>query len=243
MSDYVFLSADYDQVEFRVLAHESQDPRMLEIFRNGEDTHTQTAAEMFRIPVDQVDSVKHRLPAKNTGFGIVYGIQGPGLFNQFEQNAPGMWSLEQCYAFIATYLSIRPGVKAYMERAMAEGRRYGYVSDLFGRRRYVPEIHSSRKSTRAEGERYAINAKIQMGAQSIIRLAMGAVWEWLEGERLVGVVRPLLQVHDELLFEVREDLVEMVKRVLPRLMTGVCELSVPLKVSMKTGRRLGEVEG
>ena len=242
MTKFLYFSADYDQVELRVLAHESQDPEFLRIYRAGEDAHLATAAQMFRINQLVVTSDQRRC-AKTVNFGIVYDVHGEGLFVQFDQEMPGLWTLEDCYQFIKRHGEVHPGVLEYKERVKAEGRRKGYVGDLFGRRRYVPEIHSGRKMTRAEGERYAINAPITMGAQSIIRLAMGAIWEWEVQERLLEVVRPILQVHDELLFEVREDLIGMVKEVLPGMMTGVVELRVPLKVSIKVGRRLGELEG
>ena len=219
------LSADYSQIELRIMAHIAEDANLLEAFATGKDVHQATAAEIFGIPLADVSSEQRRY-AKVINFGLIYGMSAFGL--------AGNLGIERGAAqnYIAKYFERYPGVAQYMERTRLEAREKGYVETVFGRRLWLPEIKSN--GPRRQGaERAAINAPMQGTAADLIKLAMIAVENWLEKEQLK--TKMLLQVHDELVFDVPMDEIELLKAKLPDLMCQVAQLKVPLVVSIGIG--------
>ncbi|HEY8424581.1 MAG TPA: DNA polymerase I [Limnochordales bacterium] len=231
MPGWVLMSADYSQIELRVLAHMAQDPVLIEAFRSGQDIHTRTASEVFGVPMEAVTPAM-RNGAKAINFGIVYGISAYGL-----ARGTGL-SQEDARRYIASYFDRYPGVKAYQERVIRQARELGYVTTLFGRRRYLPEIHARQYAQRAFAERTAINTPIQGTAADIMKLAMIAVHRRLKEEG--HQARMVLQVHDELVLEVPEAEVEPVARLVRSAMENVVRLDVPLVAEVKTGRNWRE---
>ncbi len=234
----VFLSGDYSQVEMRCAAHVSQDPAMIDVFLSGEDLHSKTASAMFGIPMDQLDEMRHRYPAKRVGFGILYLITTEGLFRELTVAGVPI-SLDDCREMIESWFEIYHGVSAFMKENGAFAKRYGYVKDMWGRRRYIPNIRSTHKWSRLEAERQAGNAPIQMGAQGVIKEAMG---------RLVPVyremgIKPLLQIHDDIVWEVEEDMVETSAAVIKAVMEDSTpkDFTIPLEVDFKYGKRWGSM--
>jgi len=224
----VLISADYSQIELRLLAHIGDIPELKRAFAAGTDIHTATASEMFGVPVDRMDPETRRR-AKAINFGIVYGISAFGLAAQLniDQGEAG--------AYIKTYFERFPGIRAYMDAMRAQVRAHGYVETCFGRRIHIPAIHSKSGAERQFGERAAINAPIQGAAADIIRRAMARMPGALEAAGLS--TRMLLQVHDELVFEAPEAEAEAAMAVIKRVMEGAAEpavaLSVPLVVEAK----------
>jgi DNA polymerase-1 len=227
----LLLSADYSQVELRLLAHLSGDEGLIDAFRSDLDVHARTASEIFNIPIEKV-TVETRRIAKTVNFGVIYGISPFGLSETLNI------SREEAKRYIEQYFQRHPGVKAYIEKSLAEAGSEGYVATLFGRRRAVPEIKSKNVTVRQQGERLAINSPIQGTAADIIKIAMinisGAFRE--QGLR----ARMILQVHDELLFEFPEAELENVRDVVRQGMEGVISLSVPLRVDINYGRNWAE---
>jgi DNA polymerase-1 len=220
------LSADYSQIELRIMAHIAEDENLLTAFREGKDVHQATAAEIFGIPLDDVSSEQRRY-AKVINFGLIYGMSAFGL--------AGNLGIERSAAqnYIAKYFDRYPGVAQYMERTRLEARENGYVETVFGRRLWLPEIKGSNGPRRQGAERAAINAPMQGTAADLIKLAMIAVEDWLEKEQLK--TKLLLQVHDELVLDVPFDELELVQATLPGLMCNVAQLKVPLVVSIGIG--------
>ena len=220
------VSADYSQVELRIMAHLSGDPRLLQAFAQGEDVHRATAAEIFGITPLEVGPEQRRV-AKSINFGLIYGMSAFGLARQL--------GLERSAAqtYIDRYFARYPGVARYMEEARASVREKGYVETVCGRRLWLPEIRSSQAMRRQGAERAAINAPMQGTAADLIKRAMIAVQDWLERERLN--TRLVLQVHDELVLEVPDNELASVREQLPRLMTQVMLLKVPLVVELGVG--------
>ena len=229
------ISADYSQVELRLLAHIADIPALKKAFADGVDIHAMTASEMFNVPVQGMPAAV-RSRAKAINFGIIYGISGFGLANQL--GIPR----EEANAYIKTYFERFPGIRAYMDRTKQEAHDRKFVSTIFGRKINLPDIGSSNPSMRAFVERAAINAPIQGSAADIIRRAMIRMPETLLRERLAA--RMLLQVHDELVFEVPDDEVDAAKAVIRRVMESAAEpllkLSVPLVVDAKAGANWDE---
>ena len=230
----LLVSADYSQVELRVLAHVSQDPALLEAFRNGEDIHARTAALVYDLPSDQV-SPDQRRNAKTINFGLIYGMGAQKLAQELKI------STTQAKDFIARYFERLQGLKEFYEGVEASARKHGFVTTLGGRRRLLPDINSASGQAAALARRQAINTVIQGSAADIIKLAMLAV---ARDERLRELdARLLLQVHDELLLEVPADAAEEAGALVARLMQDVCpagkELSVPLLVDWGTGHDWG----
>ena len=223
--DY-FLSCDYSQVELRVLAHIAQDKLLLESFLHGQDVHARTAAEVFGVPLDEVTGTM-RTRAKAVNFGIVYGISDFGLAKQLDI------SRGEAGRYIESYFKRYTGVKKYMEDMVALAREKGYVETLFGRRRYLPDIHSRNFNLRGFAERTAINTPIQGTAADIIKLAMIAVQQKLTEGNYKS--RILLQVHDELLLEVTEAEREEVGALVKKTMESAVSLSVPLVADVNYG--------
>ncbi len=220
------LSADYSQIELRIMAHIAEDENLLAAFRDGKDVHQATAAEIFGIPLGEVNSEQRRY-AKVINFGLIYGMSAFGL--------AGNLGIERSAAqnYIAKYFDRYPGVAQYMERTRLEARENGYVETVFGRRLWLPEIKGANGPRRQGAERAAINAPMQGTAADLIKLAMIAVEDWLEKEQLQ--TKLLLQVHDELVFDVPVGEIELLQAKLPDLMCNVAQLKVPLVVSVGIG--------
>jgi DNA polymerase-1 len=225
----VLLSADYSQIDLRVLAHYSKDAALTEAFRKGEDIHACTAADIFRVACSLITSEMRRI-AKSINFGIVYGMSSFGLSEQL-----GI-SRREAQLFIGRYFEQYPGIRRFMEATVEQARADGSVSTLLGRRRRLPEINSSNRSRREFAERTAINTPIQGTAADIIKLAMLKADAELKNRQFRAKL--LLQIHDELVFEVPEEEAETVKALIVPLMESVLELAVPLKVNARTGRHL-----
>lgn len=231
-------SWDLDQIEMKVMAHESQDVEFLRVFREGRDVHLATAAKMFGKPEADIDKMTERYPAKSVGFGTIYGITKYGLHTQMK--LAGLdFTEDDCDKFICEWLAVYPGVGVFMEAKRTEARRYGYVSDMFGRVRYLPGVHSNIRRVREEAYRQAVNHPIQAGAQEIIKIAMVEIWGLLVGELWPAglVVEPLLQVHDELVFEIpdEEGMFELLDALIRPLMEADV-LDVPVTASGGVGR-------
>jgi DNA polymerase-1 len=222
----VMVSADYSQIELRIMAHIAEDESLLKAFAAGEDIHKATAAEMFHVALDQVSSEQRRY-AKVINFGLIYGMSAFGL--------AGNLGIERSAAqqYIDTYFARYPGVADYMASTRVRAKEMGYVETVFGRRLWLPEIRSSNGMRRQGAERAAINAPMQGTAADLIKLAMIAVQDWIEENHMQTCM--LLQVHDELVLEVPESELELVKENLPKLMTGVASLKVPLLVEVGVG--------
>ncbi|NLD87219.1 MAG: DNA polymerase I [Clostridiales bacterium] len=218
-SDYVLVDADYSQIELRILAHISGDVRMREAFISGKDIHRATAAVVAGVSPEAV-TPKMRSDAKAVNFGIVYGISDFSLATDL-----GI-SRNEAKAYINEYFSRYPGVAEYMDMIKKKAKEDGYVSTLFGRRRYLPELKSTNHNTRAFGERVALNTPIQGTAADIIKIAMVSVYERLKKERLRS--RLVLQVHDELIIEAHKDEAEYISRLIVEEMSKAADLSVPL---------------
>ena len=224
---WMLVDADYSQIELRVLAHMSDDPVMIDAFLKDQDIHRRTAAEVYGVPLDQVTGAM-RSAAKAVNFGIVYGISDFGL----ARNIGG--SRKQAAEFIERYLSRYAGIKRFMDTSVAQGKLQGYVTTLFGRRRYLPEIASPNYNIRSFGERIAMNSPIQGTAADIIKLAMVEAHRALTSEKLKAKL--VLQVHDELIVESPPEEIERASVLLKSAMEGVASLSVPLKVDLCVGR-------
>jgi DNA polymerase I len=223
---HVVVSADYSQIELRIMAHISGDENLLRAFAAGEDIHRATAAEVFARPLSDVTPEERRY-AKVINFGLIYGMSAFGLAQQL--------GLERAtaQAYIASYFTRYPGVARYMQETRESARERGYVETVFGRRLYLPEIRAGAPARRAGAERAAINAPMQGTAADLIKLSMIAVQEWIERERLASKL--VMQVHDELVLEVPEGELSRMKEKLPELMSGVASLKVPLVVDVGSG--------
>ena len=224
---WVFVDADYSQIELRVLAHIAEDPLMQEAFRTGRDIHTATAAQVFGVPPEEVTPLQRR-HAKAVNFGIVYGISEFSLAEDI-----GV-SRYEAKAYIDSYLDRYAGVRAYMREIVAEAKDRGYVTTLFGRRRYIPELKSSNYNIRQGAERIALNTPIQGTAADLIKLAMVRVDRALEEAGLQAKL--ILQVHDELIVECPPEEAEQVRAIVTGQMESVAQLSVPLVAEAKVGR-------
>jgi len=222
----VMVSADYSQIELRIMAHIAEDESLLKAFAAGEDIHKATAAEMFHVSLDQVTSEQRRY-AKVINFGLIYGMSAFGL--------AGNLGIERSAAqqYIDTYFARYPGVADYMAKTRVLAKEHGYVETVFGRRLWLPEIRSANGMRRQGAERAAINAPMQGTAADLIKLAMIAVQSWIEQNKLETSM--LLQVHDELVLEVPQHELDLVKEHLPHLMTHVAQLKVPLLVEVGIG--------
>ena len=225
------VSADYSQIELRIMAHLSSDSGLLDAFAKGEDVHRATASEVFSVPRDQVSNEQRRY-AKVINFGLIYGMSAYGLASNLgiENSAAKL--------YIDKYFARYPGVKAYMDRTRKEAHERGYVETVFGRRLWLPDIRSGNQGRRQGAERAAINAPMQGTAADLIKLAMIAVQGWLEAEKLDA--RMIMQVHDELVLEVPDSELERVKAKVPELMSGVAKLDVPLVAEPGVGKNWEE---
>jgi DNA polymerase I len=221
-----FLAADYSQIELRILAHVSGEESLIEAFRRGEDIHARTASEVFGVALGAV-TPEQRDIAKTTNFSVIYGVTAFGLSRGLDI------SPKQAQEFLDRFFARHPKVKAYLARTVAEGRERGFVATLLGRRRYLPELRSGNPNLRGFGERMATNAPIQGTAADLVKIAMVRMAAELRGHRLE--TRMLLQVHDELLFEVPTGEVERLQALATEVMESAVSLDVPLKVDVKVG--------
>jgi DNA polymerase-1 len=232
----VLLSADYSQVELRILAHISGDEELIAAFHRGEDIHARTASVILGVPIDQVTPEMRRL-AKTVNFGISYGMSAYGLAEE-----TGL-TPEEAHKFIQSYFARYPKVKVYIERTKEKARREGYVETILGRRRYFPELAPDSKAhhtVKSAAERMAINAPIQGSAADIIKIAMVRLHRALKERGLRS--RIVLQVHDELVLEVPEDELSTVAPLVKEIMEGAYELKAPLKVELEVGKNWGEMQ-
>ncbi|MFN3757595.1 MAG: DNA polymerase I [Algoriphagus aquaeductus] len=224
--NHVLLSADYSQIELRLMAAFSQDESMLEAFRNGRDIHATTAAKIFKVPLEEVTSDMRR-KAKTANFGIIYGISAFGLAQRL--SIPRGEAKE----IIDAYFTEFPAVKQYMDGAIEKARKDEYVETILGRRRYLRDINSRNMTMRSFAERNAINAPLQGSAADLIKVAMIQVHDWMKKEKLKS--KMILQVHDELVFDAHKDEVELLKKHVPGLMSNAIKLPVPIEVEVGVG--------
>ena len=229
----IYIDADYSQIELRVLAHISQDENMLAAFKNGEDIHKQAASKVLNIPIEEVTK-EQRSSAKAVNFGIVYGISDFGLANQL-----GV-SNKQAKEYITQYLEKYSGIKHFMDDIVESAKNKGYVETLFHRRRYVPELKSNNYMVRQFGSRVAMNTPIQGTAADIMKLAMKNVYKELKKSKLDAKL--ILQIHDELLIEVKMEDKEKAKDILKKSMVEAAKLSIPLEVEVSEGTNWYEVK-
>jgi len=228
---YKIVAADYSQIELRIMAHLSEDAGLLNAFIEGQDVHRATAAEVFGVPNDQVTGELRR-SAKAINFGLIYGMSSFGLAQQL-----GL-SRNQAQSYIDLYFTRYPGVKNFMDTIREQARAQGYVETLFGRRLYLPEIQSRNAARRQYAERTAINAPMQGTAADIIKRAMIATDHWLQQEK--PDVKMIMQVHDELVFEIAQDQVPNCIAIIGALMSSAAELKVPLMVDIGIGNNWDE---
>ena len=224
---YSLVDADYSQIELRLLAHISDDYTMCEAFRSGDDIHTKTASAVFGVPEESV-SEEMRKRAKAVNFGIIYGISGFSLSKDIGTTPT------QATKYIKSYLMNYPSIDAYLENVVKDAAANGYTTTPMGRRRYIPELTSTNGNMRAFGKRIAMNAPIQGAAADIMKLAMIRVYNALKDE--LPDAKLVMQVHDELIVEVRDEDVEKCKEIVKREMENVAELSVPLTVDVTSGK-------
>ncbi|HGE8392387.1 TPA: DNA polymerase I [Serratia marcescens] len=229
---YRIVAADYSQIELRIMAHLSQDEGLLKAFAEGKDIHRATASEVFGVPLDKVTGEQRR-SAKAINFGLIYGMSAFGLARQL--GIPR----GEAQRYMDLYFERYPGVLDYMERTRQQASEQGYVSTLDGRRLYLPDVRSSNAMRRKAAERAAINAPMQGTAADIIKRAMIAVDAWLQGQEK-PLVRAIMQVHDELVFEVHESVIEEASQRIRQLMEGSMTLAVPLKVDVGVGMNWDE---
>ncbi len=226
------LSADYSQIDLRALAHLSQDSSLIAAFARDEDIHTVTAGKIFGVPEAEVTPDMRR-NAKTVNFGVIYGMSDYGL-----EQATNL-SRGEAAQFIALYFEEYPKVKGYIEATKEQARKLGYVQTVLGRRRFIPEINSPNRQVREGAERMAINAPVQGTSADIIKIAMINIYREMEQRNLKS--KMLLQIHDELIFEVPEDELEEMKSLVSELMPQAMELCVPLKIDIKLGKNWGEM--
>lgn len=223
----VLIDADYSQIELRVLAHMSEDANLIQAYREAQDIHRMTASQVFHVPFEEVTSLQRR-NAKAVNFGIVYGISSFGLSQDLSITT------KEASQYIESYFETYPGVKQFLDRQVQQAKEQGFVTTMFGRKRPVPELSSSNYMQRSFGERVAMNSPIQGTAADIIKIAMIRVSQSLKEQNLSS--RLILQVHDELLIEAREDEVARVKAILKEDMEKAAALSVNLEIDMKQGK-------
>ena len=230
---YVFLDADYSQIELRVLAHMSGDEKLIQAYTEAQDIHRLTASEVFHVPFDQVTDLQRR-NAKAVNFGIVYGISSFGLSQDLSITR------KEASEYIEKYFESYPRIKGFLDGLVEEGKEKGYVTTMFGRRRPIPELKSSNFMQRSFGERVAMNSPIQGTAADIIKIAMNRVYRRLKEENLKS--RLVLQVHDELLIETYKEEIEEVSAILREEMKGAAKLAVELDVDMHQGNNWYEAK-
>jgi DNA polymerase-1 len=230
----VLVSVDYSQIDLRVLAHLSGDKTLVEAFNRGEDIHVRTATEVLGVTPDRVDAPARRL-AKVINFGIIYGMGPQRLAGEL-----GI-ALAEASDYIKRYFERLPGVRAWLDDTVRIARETGYVSTMYGRRRYLPDLNAGQGGARAQAERIAINTPIQGTAADLLKLAMIRLDGHLRRSEMDA--RMILQVHDELLLEVAKDSWREAGKIAKREMEGVAELKIPLRVEVKSGPNWAEMDG
>lgn len=224
--EYTLMAADYSQIELRIVAAFAKDESMMEAFKSGRDIHSTTASKVFGVPLEEVDRDMRR-KAKEVNFGLIYGISAFGL----AQNI-GI-SRTEAQEIITAYFNEFPGVKEYMDAQVNKAREYTYVETILGRRRYLRDIHSKNMTVRGHAERNAINAPIQGSAADMIKVAMINIHAWMKAEKLKS--KMIMQVHDELVFDVHKSELELMKTKVPELMKNAIQLEVPMEVEVGVG--------
>lgn len=224
--DHVLMAADYSQIELRIVAAFAEDESMIEAFKSGRDIHATTASKVFNIPLEEVDR-EMRSKAKGVNFGLIYGISAFGL----AQNI-GI-SRTEAQEIISAYFNEFPGVKRYMDEQVNKAREHTFVETILGRRRYLRDIHSKNMTVRGHAERNAINAPIQGSAADMIKIAMINIHQWMKAEKLKS--KMIMQVHDELVFDVHKSELEIMKKKVPELMMDAIKLDVPMDVEVGVG--------
>ena len=230
--EFVLLSADYSQIELRILAHLSRDERLCMAFEKNEDIHTHTASAVFGVEQNLVSHEMRRM-AKIINFGIIYGMSGYGLARNL-----GISRID-AEKFIIQYFSVYYGVKEYIESKKEEARKNGYVITLLNRRRYVPEINSKNKNIREFNERVAVNTPIQGTAADLIKVAMISIEQAFT--KNIFQSKMLLQIHDELIFEVQKKELSEIRLIVKNIMENSLKLTIPLKINLKTGSNWAEL--
>ena len=224
--DRRILSADYSQVELRIMAALSGDENMISAFKNGEDIHRSTAAQVFKVDMDDVDPDMRR-KAKEVNFGIIYGISQYGLARRL--NITNLEAEE----FISSYFRVYPGVQRFMAETIADATEKGYVTTILGRKRFIPELQSSNRQTYENGQRMAINSRIQGSAADLIKKAMIEIDSSLT--QAGYKTKMILQVHDELVFDAPQNEINEIKEIIEKKMENALVLEVPLKVEIGEG--------
>jgi DNA polymerase-1 len=231
--NYIYIDADYSQIELRILAHISNDKNMIEAFNNNEDIHKQAASKVFNIPYNEVTK-EERSKAKAVNFGIVYGISDFGLGEQLNI------SRKKAKEYIEQYLEKYDGIKSFMEKIVEEAKQKGYVETLYNRRRYIPELKSKNYMTRQFGNRVAMNTPIQGTAADIMKIAMINVYNEIKEKKLKSKI--VLQIHDELLLETSKEETKEIKQILETSMKNAAKLKVPLEIEISEGKTWYEVK-
>jgi DNA polymerase-1 len=240
---YTLISHDYSQVEMRLMCHLAQDERMMDAYWRGADIHSETAMAMFRLrSIDLVDEMAHRYPAKRTGFGIVNVISPEGLQRELNAGGAGTWTLGDCQDMLKRWFEAYPGIKRYIQEVSDYTRRHRYAVDMWGRQEKLGEMRSAKEHMREGAIRKAVNQRIQSGAQGIIKEAMGNIWDQMKWAYEAELMFPILQIHDDLLFEIRDDWVDKLAPEIKHLMETAVKLSVPLKADGKGGKVWGKME-
>lgn len=229
----VFVDADYSQIELRILAHMSGDEKLIEAYREAKDIHRSTAAQVFHVPFDQV-TAEQRSNAKAVNFGIIYGISSFGLSQGLSI------SRKDAQKYIDQYFETYPKIKSFLDGLVESAKEKGYAVSLFGRRRPIPELHSSNYMQRSFGERVAMNSPIQGTAADIIKIAMVRVFHALKKENMKS--RLILQIHDELLIESPEEEAEKAREILTREMKNAAKLKVSLETDCHIGKNWYEAK-
>jgi DNA polymerase I-like protein with 3'-5' exonuclease and polymerase domains len=231
------VALDFSQIEMRVIAHLARCQSMIRLFQERRDVHTETAAQVFGVPLSVAGESRYRYPCKTLGFGILYGLTGHGLQNQMVENGLHDWDKPKCERFIRDYYRLRPEIKDWQDETKAFARRNGFVTDMFGRMRYTPEMHNPIEKYRSAGERQAINMPVQSGAQGVLKMAMVQMWQ-----RTPSYARWLLQIHDELIWEVPDGSIQPFMLRAKVLMEQAVALTVPVVVEGKSGKNWAEME-
>jgi DNA polymerase-1 len=241
--DNVLVEADYEQLEFRILAFAAGEKSLIQAVHDGIDLHTMTASMIFEVPVDKVTKDQRRC-AKTINFAVLYGASAPTIKAQLKLLAGIDVPEEQCQIWIDEYTGKRfLAIGDYIADCIAHTRRYGYSVDMWGHRRYLPGVHSAISSVRAEAERVAVNHTIQSAASGVVKYAMKVVWnDVLPKFRRRGYCEPILQLHDSLIHEVKRELAEEFKSAVTQAMASVVQWSVPITADGKIGTRWGALE-
>ena len=231
--DWTLLAADYSQIELRVLAHFSKDSSLLEAFHRGEDIHSATSSLVYDVPIEDVTGEMRRI-AKILNFGVLYGLTAFGISRQTDLNP------HQGQEFIDLYFEQYPGIRGYVDETVERCKAFGYVETALGRRRYLPNINARNFPVRQAAQRAAINMPIQGTAADIIKIAMIQIMDRMDDLNMRS--KMILQVHDELIFEVPREELDQMSEIVMELMPSSMTLAVPLAVELKTGDNWGDLE-